>query len=309
LKLSTSGKSKKDQFGLIARILFISAAVLFGAWSLRSDWPEFLSAVASVPIWKWLLSILLVFVGLLTTGLVWLKLLSQLGHRPSLRAGLYVFFVGQLGKYIPGSVWSLGVQAEMARRLSIPPRTTVANGLVFLYWNVATAVFFGSVAVQFQWVDLEVSPLLAGAIGLLSLLGITPPATNLVTKLLAGQSREQKSKIPDTALLFALLSVVWFVYGLAVFILVPEALQPTFHFLWAAIGAFSLAYAAGVAIIFAPAGLGVREGVIVVLISPFLGIPNAIAVAVLTRVIHTLADFTIAGIAWIWYRKSKVVTS
>jgi len=183
--LSTSGKPKKDQFGLIARILFISAAVLFGAWSLRNDWPEFLSAVASVPIWKWLLSILLVFVGLLTTGLVWLKLLSQLGHRPSLRAGLYVFFVGQLGKYIPGSVWSLGVQAEMARRLSIPPRTTVANGLVFLYWNVATAVFFGSVAVQFQWVDLEVSPLLAGAIGLLSLLGITPPATNLVTKLLA----------------------------------------------------------------------------------------------------------------------------
>jgi hypothetical protein len=105
------------------------------------------------------------------------------------------------------------------------------------------------------------------------------------------------------------MTAVWFVYGIAVFVLVPDSYQANFSVLLASVGAFCIAYAAGVVIIVAPAGLGVREGVITFLLSPYLGLTNAIAVAVVTRVIHTLSDFSMAGISWIWYRRVKALES
>ena len=62
--------------------------------------------------------------------------MAGLGAALPLREGLATFFVGQLGKYIPGSVWSIGAQAQMAARRSVPPRVTVAAGLLFLGYHV-----------------------------------------------------------------------------------------------------------------------------------------------------------------------------
>lgn len=307
--MNVSTPSRRSSIGLIARVLFVGAALVFGAWSLRNDWPEFLAALSSVQAWRWAFATLLVLSGLVVTGFVWLKLLSQLGYRTPTNAGLYIFFVGQLGKYIPGSVWSLGVQAEMARKENVPPRTTVANGLIFLYWNVTTAVILGYLALQFQWIQLDTSPLITLAIGLVAAVAITPRVTNFVTKRLVGKTQHHNARISHSIEVLALMTAVWFVYGIAVFVLVPDSYQANFSVLLASVGAFCIAYAAGVVIIVAPAGLGVREGVITFLLSPYLGLTNAIAVAVVTRVIHTLSDFSMAGISWIWYRRVKALES
>ena len=60
-------------------------------------------------------------------------------------------------------------------------------------------------------------------------------------------------------------------------------------------GAFALAYAAGVVVVLAPAGVGAREGVFVLLLSPLLGVADATAVALLARVVHTAADGVMAA--------------
>ena len=86
----------------------------------------------------------LVLVGLLATGRAWLRLMAASAHRTAAAGeGCATFFVGQLGKYIPGSVWSIGAQAQMAGRRSVPARATVAAGLLFLGYHVATAVCVG----------------------------------------------------------------------------------------------------------------------------------------------------------------------
>ena len=50
-----------------------------------------------------------------------------------------MFFVGQLGKYVPGSVWSIGAHAHLAARHGVPLRVTVGTSLMFLGLNLATA--------------------------------------------------------------------------------------------------------------------------------------------------------------------------
>ena len=67
-------------------------------------------------------------------------------------------------------------------------------------------------------------------------------------------------------------------------------------------GAFALAYAVGVVIVVAPAGAGAREALIVVLLAPMLGVPEATALALLARVVHTVGDGVMAP-GW-WYAAS-----
>ena len=69
--------------------------------------------------------------------------------------------------------------------------------------------------------------------------------------------------------------------------------------------AFALAHAAGVLLIVAPAGLGAREGVLIALLVPMVGVPSAAAAALLARLVHALADFLIAGAAAAWARSAR----
>jgi hypothetical protein len=64
-----------------------------------------------------------------------------------------------------------------------------------------------------------------------------------------------------------------------------------------AIGALTAAHLGGIIAVFAPAGLGVRELLLAALLAPALGLPEATAVALVTRAWATLGDLLIAPLA------------
>jgi hypothetical protein len=62
---------------------------------------------------------------------------------------------------------------------------------------------------------------------------------------------------------------------------------------------FAAAYVLGYAAIFAPAGIGVREVALVLLLSPAMGAAPAAAVSVLARVWTTVVEVIPAGALWV----------
>jgi uncharacterized membrane protein YbhN (UPF0104 family) len=120
----------------VARVIFLFLVVFFSWLSLRKDWGAVLNSLELIALWQTLVATALVFLGLILTGHVWGKVLGSFGHQLSVRSSFSVFFLGQLGKYLPGSIWSITAQSDLARKHGIPVRTTVATGLIFLYWNV-----------------------------------------------------------------------------------------------------------------------------------------------------------------------------
>uniref|UniRef100_UPI00373AEAA4 hypothetical protein n=1 Tax=Nocardiopsis halophila TaxID=141692 RepID=UPI00373AEAA4 len=64
-----------------------------------------------------------------------------------------------------------------------------------------------------------------------------------------------------------------------------------------AAGAYALAWTLGVLFVIAPAGVGVRELVLVVALSPVLSPGAALVVAALSRLVMTAADLMAAGLA------------
>jgi uncharacterized membrane protein YbhN (UPF0104 family) len=89
----------------------------------------------------------------------------------------------------------------------------------------------------------------------------------------------------------------WIFYGLQIWLLATRLGAPRGTGALLAIGGFALAWSAGFLAVFAPAGAGVREVVLVALLSPVLGVGAATAVALVSRVLTTAGDLLAAGLA------------
>lgn len=286
----------------IARGLFLAAAVAFGAWGLRERGDEIGVALSQTEPARVVAACLAVLLGLSLTGAVWRRILRASGHPVPRREGAAVFFVGQLGKYIPGSVWSLGAQADMARALGVPPRTTVSAGLLFLWIHLATAVPTAALLADLPHAVGSVRPWLLMAAVLVSLVAVAPGVLTWMGGLLARAPAAVRFNWWDAGSFIGIMALVWLLYGFATVLVVPPAVLADaggpLAVAPSCIGAFALSYLVGVLVVLAPAGLGAREAALISLLAPALGLPAAAATALLIRAVHTVCDFGIAGAAW-----------
>lgn len=68
------------------------------------------------------------------------------------------------------------------------------------------------------------------------------------------------------------------------------------------ISGFALASVAGMVAVILPAGVGIREGVMLLLLTSVMSPAGATAVVVLTRFFSVLADILWAAVGWLWAR-------
>ena len=64
-----------------------------------------------------------------------------------------------------------------------------------------------------------------------------------------------------------------------------------------ALGGYAFAWCVGFVVIFAPAGAGIRDVLLVAALAPVLGTGPATAVALVSRAVNTISDLLVAGAA------------
>lgn len=284
------------------RALFLVLVVGFAWWGLRDQGDELVAVVADTSLLGLGVAAALVLVGLLVTSVAWLRLLAGYGHRLPAGEGRAVFFVGQLGKYIPGSVWSMGAHADLARSFDVPMRTTVATSLMFLWLNLATAgLAAGALVIGGAWDPGPPAGLVAlGVLGCAA--ALSPYVVSRVGSLLAGSGRTLRLRLPAMLGLVALLTVTWTSYAGAVIALAPDPSPELFPVV---VGAFTTSYAVGVLVVVAPAGVGAREVTLIALLAPVTGVTTATALALLTRALHVAGDLLLALVSWLLVRATR----
>jgi uncharacterized membrane protein YbhN (UPF0104 family) len=278
---------------------FVAVVLAFVGWGFRDHGDDVLDAVRATSPAAVLAAGLLVLLGLHLTSIAWLGLLGGFGHRLTGREGRAVFFVGQLGKYIPGAVWSMGAHAQLARRHDVPVRVTVSTSLTFLWLNLATAGLVVGAAGLTGVSRLPVHSWLVALGTLGCLVALTPPVLTRAAEVFSAGAHRPRLSVLQLGRLVLLMAVTWTAYAAALVALAPDpepALVPV------AAGAFALAYAAGVVVVLAPAGVGVRELTLIALLAPAIGLAAAGAVAILTRLLHTGGDLLMALLSWLLVR-------
>jgi len=208
--------------------------------------------------------------------------------------------MGQLGKYIPGGVWTVIAQATMAKELHVPRARSGTAGLMAILLAVIASSILGAACLgiaghqilgKYWWTLLLVVPLLAAL----------HPGVLVWVGAIAGRITKRSvplERIPERTLLTAAgwLFVGQVCNGVAFYLLVDSiSVAHTNPLL--PIGLFALAAAIGVVIVFLPAGVGAREVILAFGLSTITDAGSAALIVLMSRVVLTLADVVLAGAA------------
>jgi len=277
-----------------------AAASVFFVYALASRWGDIWSADVRFQPAFFALASFCIGAAVAAIGYTWKVILDQLDRRPQPVLPLMrAFFYSWLGRYIPGTVPFLLMRVEMTQRLGYR-RGPVAASLAYenvLQLATALALSFALlIAAMGRQVDtfalygLVLIPL--GGAALLAHPSVLVPVLNMVARRLGREEIDPGSVLSlrsiTTAVglyaLFVVLNGLGFYFALL-------ALTPVGpEYLPAAIGIYNLAGVIGVLAVFVPSGLGVREGIIIALVSIEFPIEVAAAAAVLSRVAAVVAD-------------------
>lgn len=230
----------------------------------------------------------------------WRDLLTGLGSRLRWRDAQRVFLMGQLGKYIPGGVWTVLAQATMAKELHVPRSRSGTAGLMAILLAVVTASGLGAVCLaiaghqvigRYGWLLLLALPLLA----------LLHPDVLVWSGALVSRVTRRNlplERIPERTLLAA---AGWLLAGqscngVAFYLLVDSIAGSSTNPLLP-IGLFGLASAAGIVVIFLPAGVGAREVILAFGLSTVTDPGSAALIVLMSRVVLTIVDVALAAAA------------
>jgi uncharacterized membrane protein YbhN (UPF0104 family) len=282
---------------LVSGVLVAVLVVAFG-WALSGQWSEIVEAVRDQDPWVLLGSLGLAVAGVWMSFELWRGTLAALGSTVARRPAARLFFVAQLGKYVPGSVWPVVAQMRMGRELGIPRQRTALAFLLTLGLSVLVGMLVGLAALP-ALLQAEGRGVLFGLLALPVLLALLVPA--VINRLLERGLRLLRRPGLDAplsgrdiarAVLWSI--AFWVVYGGHVWLLAVGMGADPLEALPVAIGGFAIAFSIGPLLVVLPAGAGVREAVLVVLLAGLLSTPEATAVALTSRGILMLTDGLLA---------------
>jgi uncharacterized membrane protein YbhN (UPF0104 family) len=290
----------------LLRVVLALVALGFLGYGLARNWDETTAAVTALSPWAVLGAFAAVLAGQFCMLLAWRKVLAGLGSPLPLRVTGRIMFVGQLGKYIPGSVWAYAAMMELGRDHGSPPRRTFACISLSLVINLGVALSIAAAtlatqqAVRQAWYLLLLVPVI--------IVCLHPKVLTWGLNLALRLARKEplESVLPGRTVLVAVgwTALGWFVYGLHTWLL-----SGRWDLYVVATGAYAFAWATGLLTFVVPAGVGVREGAMILVLSPLIGTGPSYAVAVVSRLAFTLGDAVAAGIAFLLGRQASRSTA
>jgi hypothetical protein len=291
----------------LLKLAFVVVAVGFGVYYVVDERHELHHAFDQIGILACLWALLALLAMQFAALKVYQALLAGLGSPLSLRTSGGILFIGQLGKYVPGSLWPILAQMELGTRAKVPrPRSASASVLAMLVSLVAgliTAMVtlpFAEHSADYYWV-FALLPVVVFC--------LYPKVLNrLLNKLFAivkrpGLEQPVTGRMLTRALAWAF--TAWLFNGLQLFLLADHFGAPVGRTLLLAVGGYAFAWCVGFVAVFDPAGAGVREALIVAALSPVIGPGPALACALISRVLNTISDLVCAGTAALAWRHQR----
>jgi uncharacterized membrane protein YbhN (UPF0104 family) len=293
------------------RSRWLTVAVLavvagFFVATLAARWNDVISLKWRLEPWLFAVATVLLALSYGLVACLWgLALGRAAGTR--LTAGARIWFLSNLARYVPGNVWSYVGAVELARREGVARRVTLSVMALTQLLSVGVALLAGLPVLLAERARLG-RPALLGAVVVVVAAGL---AALLRRQLLALARRRlpglDLADLTPSAATVALLvvgyAVYWAVTGLAFATLVASMYPLDVSDVPLVVAAYAAAYAAGFLALLTPAGLGIREGVLVVALAPVLPAGPALVVALVSRLWMMLVEAAGAAIAHLVARR------
>lgn len=285
-------------FGI--RLLFAGTAVFFLVRTVVIRWPQIKAYGWDLRVGPLVASMLLQLTALLVWATVWRRMVVRTGCLVGWLAGIRIYVVSNLARYIPGSIWGYVSRAYLGEEDGL----TLAGVGISVAWEVGSAVlasflliitilptYKGEIHRVVLWVVLTAA--------LVILVGLLPPVFNRWAPFL--KHMLPTDSLPpfrwmDFLLYLASALGTHVLVGTAFFLFTQSLFDVSWQAWWDFVVLWSFSATAGLLIVFVPYGLGVREGLLAILLGQFL--PDEVAaLASLSSRVWTIIGEVIAATA------------
>lgn len=290
-----------------------------GAYLIATRTHDLGTAIRQLSAWRVIVAGLLAVVGTWLIERIWFSLLLGLGvstsstngggstPRSESRDAAGVFFVSQLGKYLPGSVWPVLAQMQFGARWGVAKRVMLAANILLLGMVTASGIAVGAILLpwsspdgltRYWWLLVLLVPLL---------LGLHPRVVPAALDWLFVKAGREPLHIQLSGRGLAASAgwalAAWVVLGLHLAVMLGAYHSVSPAALGACVGGIALGWAAGIAFIPAPAGAGIRDAILALTLGPIIGTDAAVTIALASRVLLLVADVALAGVGALLTRR------
>ncbi len=279
---------------------FLAVAVALLGWAVASQWDEVTAALGSLSIATVALATVAALAALGLNALSWRAVMRSVGLDATVPQAMRVFYLSQVGKYVPGSVWPVLAQAEFARDHGVSRSRAMTGSIVAMLVGVVTAALVGVGAILASVPDALAAYWWVIPIALALATLLAPPVLSRVVALAFRVTRRADLPVhvgaPALLASAAWSAGVWMLLGAHAWLLLREiAPGPDATFILAT-GAFALAWLVGFLVVIAPAGVGAREAALVLTLASVATGPQALSLALVSRFLMTAADAVAFGV-------------
>lgn len=263
-------------------ISYFISRVLYREWDNISgyDWSPHL---------PWLIpSIFILFSTYLIYAYGWTLILGIIGVDIKWTKGLSIFLLSIFVRYIPGGVWAALGRVYLCRLERIPDSRSGMSIILEQAYPLVSAGFVFAVSLLF-WSDsgsvMKVLPVLI-SVPLFIIFLHPKPFLKIANPILLRMGKTPINislSFNNMLFLAGYYSFYWLVTGTAFYFFICSFYPLDIHYIPILSGIYAISFVAGYVTFLTPAGLGVREGSLTVLLSFFIPTPIAIGVALLSR--------------------------
>ncbi len=248
----------------VVQIVLAAVIVLLVARKIAHEWDAVKVALAEArPQWMVLVAsgvvVLATYAVLIET---WRVILRGWQHEIPFLDAARIWSISNLGKYLPGKVWSITALAVMSREYGVSAAEGAAASVLVTLIN--TVVGF-AVALVAGAPLLNIPPWVVLLIAVMAMAVVASPSALPRLGALAGRVLKRDIVLRPLAhrvLLFAgmLTCVAWLMYGVAFWLFTRGVLGVAPGALRSYVAVFAGSYLLGFVALISPAGLGIREG-------------------------------------------------
>ena len=274
----------RKRLWLAAQLLFGAAIVSFAVRELVQQWAGAEHELRQLsPRWTAIaLSSVIVLSSYTLLIAAWRGMLGAWNASLTFGDAAHIWFVSNLGRWVPGKVWQIAAMGAMARQRGVPAAAAAGSSIVV---NLASIVSGFALVLLTGSSVLDASARGGRALATILVVGVTalllvlPALLPVVARLAARVTGRPMAlpRIPARALWLAVTStaVAWLLYGTAFALFTRGIVVGSTGSIPGVVPAFVAVYTgsylAGYLALFAPGGIGVRESVLIVMM-PALGL-------------------------------------
>lgn len=297
---------ERDRKKLLSGVSGVAIVLLIFGFMLRTlylGWEEIVSYDWNLDYLALIIAFSLMLSASAFYAYLWKLILDRLGTPLSYRKSYRVFFLSQLGRYLPGKVWGILGLVYLSQKEGVSKVISGASVTLQLLLQVVSGIMVFAVTLPLwrrmdSMTDLYVLFVFL-AVGLVLLHpALVNRGLNLALRITGQTEMDLSWRYSYLLGHLGLWGVFWFVNGVAYYFLIGSIYSSSLPQVPVLAGMFAIAWVAGFVSLVTPSGLGVMEGTLVVLLSFYFPVHVATIIALWTRLARTLSDLVCAAIAW-----------